>query len=168
MSSTSRRRQSERRGEYLQIVYQCPKHINDFVHSVCKGCGINEEILEDTLLRELETAVSEYDYRISKSSITADLAAYNKEKKKIEDKRKRLADLYEDDMITKEEYQQRRDVLRDKERDLKAPEVAREVILPAGWKETYLLLNKENRRLFWRRTVREILIYRDHKVKIIF
>ena len=62
--------------------------------------------MEDTLLRELETAVSEYDYRISKSSITADLAAYNKEKKKIEDKRKRLADLYEDDMITKEEYQQ--------------------------------------------------------------
>lgn len=83
MSSTSRRRQSERRGEYLQIVYQCPKHINDFVHSVCKGCGINEEILEDTLLRELETAVSEYDYRISKSSITADLAAYDKEKRRL-------------------------------------------------------------------------------------
>lgn len=39
--------------------------------------------MEDTLLRELETAVSEYDYRISKSSITADLAAYNKEKRRL-------------------------------------------------------------------------------------
>ena len=105
-----------------------------------------------------------YNYSLSKSSITTALVAYNKEKKKLEDKKKRLAELYEDDMITKEEYQERRDALRDKERDLKAP---RKVILPAGWKETYFLLDKENRRLFWRRTVKEILVYQDHKVKII-
>lgn len=167
MSSTSRRRHSGKRGDYIQIIYQCPKHVNDFIHPICKGCGINEEFLEDAILKELESAVSEYNYSLSKSSITTALVAYNKDKKKLEDKKKRLAELYEDDMITKEEYQQRRDALRDKERDLKAPEAARKVILPAGWKETYFLLDKENRRLFWRRTVKEILVYQDHKVKII-
>lgn len=112
--------------------------------------------MEDTLLRELETAVSEYDYRISKSSITADLAAYNKEKKKIEDKRKRLADLYEDDMITKEEYQQRRDALRDKERDLKALEAARSSFLQDGKKRIFYWIKKtavsfgdERSKKFW-------------------
>lgn len=168
MSSTSRRRHSERRGDYLQIVYQCPKHINDFVHPICKGCGINEEILEDTLLKKLESAAEEYNNTLDIRTAKSAVGIYRKEREKLEKKRQRLAELYEDDMIDAEEYKKRRDEIRKALSDLRPPEAVRRIALPDGWKATYLSLTKENRRLFWRRTVKEILIYRDHEVKIIF
>ncbi len=168
MSSTSRRRYSKKRGDYIQINYQCPKVVNDFVHEPCKGCAINEEYVEEAMLKQIEPAMDEYNAKVKVSAVCTDLDEVLSMRKGIQGKLARLADLYEDGMIDREEYRQKRDKLREDLARMPEPEQAHEVTLPEDWREMYAQLSRDGKRTFWHEVVREIKIYRDHKIEIIF
>ena len=79
-----------------------------------------------------------------------------------------VAELYEDGMIDREEYRQKRDKLREDLARMPEPEQAHEVTLPEDWREMYAQLSRDGKRTFWHEVVREIKIYRDHKIEIVF
>lgn len=168
MSSTSRRRHSKIRGDYIQIIYQCKNAVNDFVHTPCNGCGINEEIIEEVLLSQLAPSIDTHNLAVSAVSGQSNLEEYSRRKKAIQARLERLADLYEDGMIERGEYRNKRDTLRRDLAQLKEPEAQKVITLPSGWKETYDELSKEGKKEFWRSAVKELRIFRDHEIKMIF
>ena len=168
MASTSRRRYSKRRGDYIQIIYQCKKAVNDFVNVPCNGCGINEEIVEEILLNQIEPEMDAYNASITATAVSVDVNHVLEQRAAIQGKLNRLADLYEDGMIDRVEYRQKRDNLRAELAQLPEPEQAHEVILPPRWREMYNELTKENKRIFWHENVKELRVYRDHQIEMIF
>ena len=168
MSSSSRRRHSNRRGDYIQIIYQCRKAVNDFVNVPCNGCGINEEYVEESLLQQIEPEMNEYNARVKATVVNTDIEEILAARKSLQGKLTRLADLYEDGMIDRAEYRQKRDAIREDLSRLPEPEQAHEVSLPPDWKTMYDQLTKENKREFWHSAIKEVKIYRGHKIAITF
>lgn len=168
MSSTSRRRYSKKRGDYIQINYQCPKVINDFVHKPCEGCAINEEYVEEAIMKEIGPAMDEYNATVKAKAVRVDVEEMLAERKAIQGKLARLADLYEDGMIDREEYKLKKDALRDELSKLPEPDKAEAVVLPPDWRTMYADLTREEKRKFWHRIIKEIKIYREHRIEIIF
>lgn len=168
MSSTSRRRYSKKRGDYIQINYQCPKVVNDFVHEPCKGCAINEHFVEQAVLQQIEPAMDEYNASVRSVAVCADIEEILTARKNLQGKLTRLADLYEDGMMDRAEYRQKRDAIREELAQFPEPEQAREITLPPDWKAMYEQLSRDGKREFWHGAVKEIKIYRDHKIAILF
>ena len=144
------------------------KAVNDFVNVPCNGCGINEEYVEESLLQQIEPAMNEYNARVKATVVNADIEEILAARKSLQGKLTRLADLYEDGMIDRAEYRQKRDAIREELSQLPAPEQAREVSLPPDWKTMYDQLTKENKREFWHSAIKEVKVYRGHKIAITF
>lgn len=150
LACSARKRNSKVRGNYIQMVYQCRNSISDFKHEPCTGCGINEEILEDLVLKQIEEDVTAYNFHISKSETKSESDAAKKQIISLEQKLKRIGERYEDGDISAEEYKSKRDPIKSEISRLKviAEQTREPIVLPDGWRELYDDLSAENRRIF--------------------
>lgn len=170
LACSARRRESKKRGQYLQMVYQCRNTIGDYQdHPPCTGCGINEEILESMMLESIEDAVQKYNMEIA----CTDLAQVAKSTKaqiiKLESKLHRIGERYEDGDIDREEYVAKRDNIKAEIVQLRATsEPVRPVELPKDWRGMYDSLCPEDRRIFWQRSVKKIKLYKGRQIEIVF
>ena len=109
-----------------------------------------------------------YNASITATAVSVDVNHALEQRTAIQGRLNRLADLYEDGMIDRTEYRQKRDNLRAELAQLPEPEQAHEVVLPPKWREMYNELTKENKRIFWHENVKELRVYRDHRIEMIF
>jgi len=170
LACSARRRESKKRGKYLQMVYQCRNTIGDYQeHPPCTGCGINEEILESIMLGTIEEAVQKYNLEISFSDM---VKVANESKTKImqlEGRLRRIGDRYEDGGIDRDEYVSKRDAIRAEIIQLRSSaEPAEPIVLPENWRDMYNGLSLEDRRIFWQRSVKKIRVFKDRKIEIDF
>lgn len=168
MSASGRKRYSDRRGEYLQIVYQCRNNRTNFVTERCTGKGINEDIVESLVLQDIDQAINAYNVTIRTEAESADAAKAEKDLKRLKAKLDRLVELYTDGDISKEDYAEKRDALKMEMLKIKAsmaPET-KEKALPEGWRDVYNDLTVENKATFWKRVIKNIYILPDRKIRI--
>lgn len=152
--------------------YRCNKH---YASAECDfNSQINESKIEKALLDNFDQYVNDYITTINVSDNRADLdnETINKNIKAIKSEMKNLNTLFRKDRITEAEYDKDYNEL---EAELKALEVKLEPlmerdltiyedILKSGWKELYEALNKENKRAFWRKYIKEIVVDKNGKV----
>ncbi len=167
MVAPSRICHSEKRGDYVVPFYKCPRMTDDFLHERCEGGTIGERFVEAAVLRQIEPALLEYNERVRSSAVSADLESILATRKALSGKLSRLADLYEDGLISREEYRQKKDALREELSRFPEPETARVITLAPDWRSMYDQLTREGKRDFWSKTIKEIRVYRKHRIEIV-
>ena len=94
-------------------------------------------------------------------------------KSEIENKLKKLNDLYINDFITLDEYKEKHEFYKSKIIENETPQnefniEAYKKILSIDFKETYIKLEREDKRAFWRSFIEEIKVDHDGNVKLKF
>ena len=169
MTGSSRRRYSHIRGDYVQHTYQCRNTVSNYFDKPCQGCGINEEILEAIVLDKLEETLADFAAKVSIADKTAAEEEYNRKKDALDARIRRIAEMYEDGLISRDEYKAKKDAAIYEMTTLPKPQQEHGIPeLPENWREVYDGLTKENKRLFWRRTLRCIKVGRGHIVELVF
>lgn len=149
--------------------YRCSNHAQYFDRCP-KGTYANEKKLEEFLLENLPRLVEEYRSEIqSRRESRPDHAS---KIKRLEGKLSRLKELYIDDEITREVYDTRSHALKEEIALLQdqgdIPEPAEVLELPPDWRSLYDELSDEGKKLFWRKTIRSIILYRDRPPEVKF
>lgn len=168
LAASARRRYSVRRGEYYQIVYQCRNTVGDYVNPPCKGCGINEEILEEILLDQLAPSLDAYRVRLEAVKMSGDKDTAEAKKRLLEAKLKRVAEMYEDGVIQRDEYKEKKDAIMKELSSIVEPEAVPDISLPDDWRLVYNGMDMEGKRLFWRRILKKVVLYKDRKAEMVF
>lgn len=131
---------------------------------------ISEKKIEKKIIEQFKIQLHDYivDYEVKKK---------NKPKKsnktEIENKIKKLNDLYINDFITLEEYKEKHEFYKSKiiEDDCPKDELnieAYKEMLNIDFKKTYMNLDREDKRAFWRSFIKEIKIDHECNVKLKF
>lgn len=131
---------------------------------------ISEKKIEKKIIEQFKIQLHDYivDYEVKKK---------NKPKKsnkpEIENKIKKLNDLYINDFITLEEYKEKHDFYKSKIIEDECPQdefniEAYKKMLNIDFKETYINLDREDKRAFWRSFIKEIKIDHECNVKLKF
>ena len=156
--------------------YRCENHARDAARCA-EGCHVNEEKLERYLLETLAPALDRYDVRCRAVKLppapeTAHCSAAT-ERSRTAARLARLLELYIDGEITREDYDRRAAPLRaalaseteadetaddHPSRPPAASEAAPDDKLPPHWRDAYDGLSAGGRRLFWKRSIRGIVI----------
>ena len=94
-------------------------------------------------------------------------------KTEIENKIKKLNDLYINDFITLEEYKEKHEFYKSKIIEDECPQDEFNIesykeMLNIDFKETYMNLDREDKRAFWRSFIKEIKIDHECNVKLKF
>jgi len=151
--------------------YRCSRH---FINKDCSfHKQVNEEKIEAHLLSTLNVYVDSYinaahieDARVKNNSATDRI-------KQLKGEMTRLNNMYQKNRISEEKYDREFEELEAqllelerhlepvKERDL----TIYEELLKSGWKELYNALSRENKRSFWRKYIKYILLTEDGSVK---
>jgi len=83
---------------------------------------------------------------------------------KLESKLQRLTELYAEGDITKDDYKKQRDEVKAKLAQIHTEEPITSLAnIPSQWKDIYNGLTNENKRAFWRRYIKKIIISADNK-----
>lgn len=155
--------------------YRCNNYV---MYKVCKyNKRINENKVEKHLLEMFNLYVTSYvetskieDARVKDSHATDKI-------KEVEGEMERLTKAYRKGRVKEEEYDRDYDELESKLNELKQhlePILERDLtkyeeLLKSNWKELYNALNKENRRAFWRKYIKQIIVNDDGTVsRVIF
>ena len=144
--------------------YRCNKH---FLNTNCNfGKQVNEGKIEKALLDNLDQYVNSYIE-------TAKIEDVRKEDKNLDDKIKKVKTeitkvkrMYRKEDMTEAEYDEAMDELKEELQKLESqlePQVERDLtiyeeLLKSEWKALYNALNKENKRAFWRKHIKSIVI----------
>lgn len=131
---------------------------------------ISEKKIEKKIIEQFKIQLHEYivDYEVKKK---------NKPKKsnktEIENKIKKLNDLYINDFITLEEYKEKHEFYKSKIIEDECPQDEFNIesykeMLNIDFKKTYMNLDREDKRAFWRSFIREIKIDHECNVKLKF
>lgn len=131
---------------------------------------ISEKKIEKKIIEQFKIQLHEYivDYEVKKK---------NKPKKsnktEIENKIKKLNDLYINDFITLEEYKEKHEFYKSKIIEDECPQDEFNIesykeMLNIDFKETYMNLDREDKRAFWRSFIKEIKIDHECNVKLKF
>lgn len=131
---------------------------------------ISEKKIEKKIIEQFKIQLHEYivDYEVKKK---------NKPKKsnktEIENKIKKLTDLYINDFITLEEYKEKHEFYKSKIIEDEFPQDEFNIesykeMLNIDFKETYMNLDREDKRAFWRSFIKEIKIDHECNVKLKF
>ena len=151
--------------------YSCRKEWKNFRCET--GCYILEKKLEDMILEKLEPALNECNSKIESS--TADpVEVFEKKHKAINGKMRRLADLYEDGLIEREEYKEKLADLKHQLETLTLADAPKKVELPPEWRAIYDSLNAESRAEFWHKIIKKIIVEpakeraKNREIKIFF
>lgn len=131
---------------------------------------ISEKKIEKKIIEQFKIQLHEYivDYEVKKK---------NKPKKsnktEIENKIKKLNDLYINDFISLEEYKEKHEFYKSKIIEDECPQDEFNIeyykeMLNIDFKETYMNLDREDKRAFWRSFIKEIKIDHECNVKLKF
>lgn len=131
---------------------------------------ISEKKIEKKIIEQFKIQLHEYivDYEVKKK---------NKPKKsnktEIENKIKKLNDLYINDFITLEEYKEKHEFYKSKIIEDECPQDEFNIesykeMLNIDFKKTYMNLDREDKRAFWRSFIKEIKIDHECNVKLKF
>jgi len=145
--------------------YRCLNHYH--TPGSCIGSYANEEKLESFLLDNLASIVEQTN--IDRST-PREKRRGRKAMQRIQGKLERLKDLYIDGEIERDVYDARAGILR---RELAEYESVLEddrppVELPPDWADVYLTLSDSDKKVFWKKTLREITCYKDHSPTVKF
>lgn len=146
--------------KYKEIkYYRCLTH-NHVLDGCPNGSYVNEEKLELFLLENLSDIVDEANI---KAASPKEREKKRKSAQQLNSKLERLKDLYIDGEIDRDAYDTRAASLRKELAELEASLSVepRTFELPPNWTEMYQTLSPEGKKLFWKKTLREIRIYRD-------
>lgn len=127
--------------------YRCPQHLYgtcDMKHIV------NERKLEEWLLENVEE-----DFKVN---VTMKPKVQTEDPKKYKDRLRRLNDMYLMGNISQKEYKDKSAELQVKIAELSKKPALKTQNFASNWKEIYLKLDEEHRRLFWRNLVSEIRV----------
>lgn len=161
-AKTRRFRNTDKNGvvnEGTSHFYRCPKKVYKYD---CKGSMMSEHRIEAYLLSELDKLIGEYNVRIEEQK----KSNHAKEIENLKARLSRIKDLYEDGDITRDEYRTKRDAYNKSIAELEKIDSVAEygfVELPEDWKEMYNDLTPDNKRLFWRKTIKKIVLNRKDK-----
>lgn len=153
--------------------YRCNKY---FASDICTfKPQINEATVEKALLNNFDQYVNDYitTVNVSDNRADSDNVAVNAKIKEIKQEMKNLTTVFRKGRITEAEYDKD---YNDLEAQLKALEAKLEPLmerdltiyedlLKSGWKELYKALNRENKRAFWRKYIKQIVV--DEKGKVV-
>ena len=159
LSSTNNRKKGSK---YLTLSYRCNNRI------IYKNCDFNKTVgekkIEAALLEQFDNMVTSYietskieDTRVRDSHATDKI-------KEIKGEMERTTKAYRKGRITEAEYDREYDELETRLKELQAhlePVIERDLtiyedILKSDWKDLYNALNRENKRAFWRKYIKEI------------
>lgn len=152
--------------------YRCNKY---FASDICTfKPQINEAKIEKALLDNFDQYVNEYitTVNVSDNRADSDNEAVNANIKAIKSEMKNLTTVFRKGRITEAEYDKEYDEL---ENQLKALEIKLEPLmerdltiyeelLKSDWKELYNALTRENKRAFWRKYIKQIVVDKNGKV----
>lgn len=127
--------------------YRCPQHLYgtcDMKHIV------NERKLEEWLLENVEE-----DFKVK---VTMKPKVQTEDPKKYKDRLRRLNDMYLMGNISQKEYKDKSAELQRKIAELSKKPALKTQNFASNWKEIYLKLDDEHRRLFWRNIVSEVRV----------
>lgn len=169
MAASGRQRHSEVRGDYLQKVYQCRNVVGNYQTDPCPGCGINEDVLEQILLSQLDAALSDYNVKATAFRESPDRKKYEKKKQDLETKLDRVAELYEDGLIDRAQYKEKKEKIQLEMSAIQEPtEIHAIAPLPSGWQQQYAELSEDGRREFWHRIIKSVIVKKNREVQIEF
>lgn len=169
MAASGRKRHSEKRGDYLQKVYQCRNTIGNYQTDPCPGCGINEDVLEEMILNEFDAALAAYNAKITASHLSDEYVSSEKKKSALRAKLERISELYEDGMINRERYKEKKDKIQAELAALPSPDTSKPIApLPRNWRQQYAELSESGKREFWHRIVKAVKIKKNREILIEF
>lgn len=153
------------------LSYRCNNYV---MYRTCENKKrFNENKIEKQLIESFEDYVTSY-VELSKieDARVKDLHATDKIKE-IEEEMNRLTKAYRKGRIDDDEYDRDYEELEAKLETLKAhlePIIERDLtryeeLLKSDWKELYNVLNKENKRAFWRKYIKQIVIDKNGYVR---
>lgn len=126
----------------------------------CPHLQIVETRLEKYLLQNLDDMLHDLTVEavVERKGISDNL----KKKKRLEGKLERLKELFIDGDIDKADYQTRKKNL---ELEIASIHIPRDTLptLPANWLDIYQDLTEENRQVFWKKIIKEIVITNETK-----
>ena len=135
----------------------------------CPHLQIQESHIEAYLLNALEPLLSEYKLSIGEIVDDSDVSALIKRRTALNDKLKRLANLYADGDIELDEYRIKRDAIKT---ELSTIRFDKKTLpeLPSEWREVYEDLDDVHRKTFWAQVIQRIEVTNETKnaPKIIF
>lgn len=146
--------------------YRCNNHSYN-PGSCPSGSYVNEAKLETWLLENLSNIVEQTNIA---QAAPRERQRRRKNAQQIRGKLERLKDLYIDGEIDRDIYDSRAALLRRQLEELEPPQEDPPTLveLPENWAEIYLSLPDPERKLFWKRTVRQITCYKDRSPTVKF
>lgn len=156
--------------------YRCNLHTRD---KLCKfKPRVSEKTLEKKLLAEFEQYVTSYIDNVRIEEVKTKEPSDLKDKiAQLKGEMTRLNNMYQKNRITEEQYDKDYDDLKVQLNALEShlePVVERDLtkyeeLLKSDWKDIYAALTKENKRAFWHKFIKEIVVDEKGKFKdIIF
>ena len=150
--------------------YRCSYHTQYFDRCP-EGMYVNEAKLEAYLVENLPGMISEF--RTGMETNQARQKDQTARLKRIEGKLSRLKELYIDGEISREAYDRRAAALKEELSPLREiieepPRRLEELELPPEWRIMYDDLSDESKKIFWRKTVRRIIIHKGRPPEVLF
>lgn len=142
--------------EYFRATYRCPKHWTDGQCS--NGRVIQENMVEEWLLNNFKEYLENYIYEVEEIKEAISQTDNSSKIAKLEDKIKRLNDLYIDGYIDREKYDNDRNLytaelneLKNKQEEVTHVDLdkLKEIINNKKALDVYKELNRSNKRAFW-------------------
>lgn len=151
--------------------YRCPRH---FVYKECGNFkSYTETVLEKQLVKKLKPAIQ--DYIVNCKIKNQPIADNSKKITALENKKRRLIDLYTEELIDINEFKMRKEVIETELKKLEQQLPAREVdtskleqILNMDLETTYFKLSDEEKRFFWKSVVKKIVADSQKNLTLFF
>lgn len=158
------------KGSYYYY-YRCNKH---YVSKLCtEKKNYNENLIEKYLLENIDTLVSDRIAYI-KSIQPANIVDTDKKIRSLRAELDNLNYIFMKKRISVAEYDRLYEKTENKIKELElcpskkidtAPLTA---FLSSGWRNGYDIMNRENKRTFWRNLIKEIHVDNDYNIKVVF
>lgn len=152
--------------------YRCNRALID--HICSNRHRVSQNLIEEYLLDNLSTEYAHYKIRYNKIQEQKKKTAQTKTPEKLESELERLNMLFQKGRIGWEYYNKEYDRIEGTLKELLQvrPEAARdfsymEELLQSDFRAIYEKLTPENRRAFWRSTIKEIHLNEDYTVKYV-
>lgn len=152
--------------------YRCNKH------AITKVCTFNKQVnemrIEKYLIENFDRLVSEYIKVVNiEDAQEKNDTCVKKKIKELKSEMTRVNNMYRKNRMTDDEYDKEYTELEERLKELEShlePFVERDLtkyygILESDWKDIYNALNKENKRAFWRKYIKQIILNYDGTVQ---
>lgn len=143
--------------KYKEIrYYRCLNHYHH-LDACPRGCYANEEQLEKFLLANLSDIVAQTNIHTASPK---EKAKAQKNAQQIKSKLERLKDLYIEGEIDRAVYDAKSTAMKQElsALEVEVQEIRPPFVLPADWTDMYKPLPAREKKLFWKKTIREIAI----------